>query len=68
MYLAYLNAGLAGDIRPVGVWGRELDLTGNFLEADNADIPWPATGVFLGILDGVASSNSKNKYKLKLIE
>lgn len=47
-------------MRPVGVWGRELDLTGNFLAMDNPDILWPATGVFLGILDGVPSSSITN--------
>lgn len=40
------------------MWGRELDLTGNLLGADNVDIPCPI-GVFLGILDGVASSKRK---------
>lgn len=46
-------------MRPVGVCGRELDFTGSLLGADSDEIPWLETGVFLGILDGVASSEIK---------
>lgn len=57
---AYLPAGLAGEIRPVGVLGLELDVPFNFLGAIEDVVAFlPDNGVRLvGIREGVASSNN----------
>lgn len=64
LFSTYLPAGLAGEARPLGVRGRELEPKVPFtLRADEADdvALRPLSGVLLvGIRDGVASSEKLN--------